>query len=163
LCTRCEWLNISTNLNLALDGGERAGWHSSCFTRGAIVPVTHCKDGWLSSSAVLDVLGKTKALLPYRISNHDLPIRIVVTIPTTLSRLPFWLVVEVNTQYIQAYHTVDTSTQYRVKCVDRLQNCYSHYVAPVRLLQITMLVFYLIAFSCCTETVSNTVELRLSK
>jgi hypothetical protein len=79
-------------LNLALDGGEGSGWHYCRFTPGAIVPVTDCTDGWFSPSAVLNILEKTKALVPYRISTHDLPTRIVVTIPTTLSRLPCWLV-----------------------------------------------------------------------
>jgi len=68
--------------------------------------------------------------VPYRISTHDLPTRIVVTIPTTLSRLPRWLVVQVSTGYIQTYHTVGISTQYHVKCVDKLQDCTSHYMAP---------------------------------
>jgi len=30
-------------LNLALDGGKRAGWNFCRFTRGASVPVTHCR------------------------------------------------------------------------------------------------------------------------
>jgi len=114
-------------LNLALDGGKRAGWHSCRFTRGASVPVTHCIDGWVSPSAVLD------ALVRYRIATHDLSTRIVVTIPTTLSRVPRWLVVEVNTIYIQTYHAVGISTHYHVKCIDKLQDSTSHHMAPGRL------------------------------
>jgi hypothetical protein len=123
-------------LNLVLDGGERSGWHSCRFTRGTSVPVTHYTDGWVSPSVVLDVLDvleKKEALVPYRISTHDLPTRIMVTIPTTLPRLPRWLLVEVNILYIQTYHTVYISTQYRVKCLDKLQDCSSHYMAPGRL------------------------------
>ena len=71
--------------------------------------------------------------MPYRISTLDLPKRIVVKIPTTLSRLPRWLVVKINTLYIQTYHTVDISTQCRAKCVDKLQVCNSHYMEPGRL------------------------------
>ena len=74
-------------LNLALGGGERSDWHSCRFTRRTSVLVTHRTDGWVRPSAVLDVLEKTETLVPYRISTHDLPTLIVVTIPTTLSRL----------------------------------------------------------------------------
>ena len=56
-----------------------------------------------------------------------------VTILATLSRLPRWLVVEINTLYIQTYRTVDVSIRYRVKCVDKLQDWISHYMAPGRL------------------------------
>jgi len=116
-------------LTLAVDGGKRACWHSCRFTRGSSVSVTHL----VSPSAVLDVLEKTEAPVLSRISIHDLPTSIVFTISTMLSRLPHWQVVEVNTLYIQTYHTVGINTQYHVKCVDKLQDCSSHYLAPSRL------------------------------
>ena len=52
------------------------------------MPVTHCTDGWVSPSAVLDFLEKKGALVPYRISTHDLTTSIVVTITNHAISVP---------------------------------------------------------------------------
>jgi hypothetical protein len=110
-----EWRYNSTDLDLALDGGEWSASRPCRFTPGEITPCNHCIGGWVGPKAGLDAVKKRK-ILPL-LGIETLAVQ-PVAIPTELSWLKviqtfqkiFWTLIDAVTSF-------DTCTDPPPPCV----------------------------------------------